>query len=253
MTHMYEEIISHKLAEKIKELRQKNSTITIVEKASNYGYVISKKEPAYYITKKGEREIEYHTVYNILELDATLLSDDWFSTYKFNSAGDCIIGFTKKVDDPGSKKRNKQETKLRYGAVNERGCLAVKPYYESLEFGTEQTYIAGANDKKGYVDMGTGKEITPIVFRKAHDFKDGLARVEVELPENGVIRYGYVSREKILHDPFIDEEYGISPKFISATDFKDGLAKVLESYDESEYYINTKSQKVKAPKLELKR
>lgn len=248
----YNGVISSKLAQIIKELRKENPTIQIVRKAGNYGFLIYKKEPEYYITKKGERAEELRTIFNILELDGKLKCSEWFSTYTFNSAGDCIIGFVKKVDDPGSKKHQKESKDYRYGAINERGCFVVKPYYETLEFGSESTYIAGANNKQGYIDMGTGREITPIVFSKVYDFKNGLGRVEYK-KDGRFLYYGYVSRDKKLTDPLNNEEYGISPQFIRATDFNNGRAKVAKEFFQEDYYINKEGQPIKNPTLELKR
>ena len=73
----------------------------------------------------------------------------------------------------------------KYRVINTLGINTIKPLYDKLDFGEENTVVAYHNGLLGFVDTTTGKHITPIAFSHLSHFFEGLAEVEY----NGENRY----------------------------------------------------------------
>ena len=157
----------------IQELRKKYKNVTIVEKAGNYGYVISREETKTCINESGKKEDKTFNVFNILELSGRFACEDWFYTYNLSKNGECIIGYPKKIDDV-----LKKETLYNYGAINERGCLIVQPCYDYIKFNTDSTLIVGTNGYEGYIDSGTGIKLSPDAVLETPDFRNNLEKIK---------------------------------------------------------------------------
>lgn len=126
---------------------------------------------------------------------------------------------TKTVDDivPQSYSYN-------FGLINKEGVLVIYPSYDHIEFGNEATCIVGRLGFEdlvfGYIDINTGKLITPICFDKASKFYDNRAVVKYNR------KYGYIDRNKVIVNPKNNEEYAANlyPRFFRANDFNNGVA-----------------------------
>ena len=146
------------------------------------------------------------------------------------------------------------DDKYKYGYQNKSGCIVIKAekYDEAFAF-REGLARVGGNDHGihyGFIDKN-GKEITPLIYKRAHDFHEGMAAIEKYL--NGNTLWGYISTsglEKIkckfeeagdFHDGMAKikyngkwgyikkqswQEWDITPKYDIAYDFHEGLAKV---------------------------
>lgn len=111
-----------------------------------------------------------------------------------------------------------------YGLLNEEGKVVIYPCCDYIELGNENTCIVGKLSGEdllyGYVDISSGKFITPVCFSSANKFYDNRAVVEYKR------RFGYIDRNKVIDNPMDYEQYAkdLYPRFFRANDFKDGMA-----------------------------
>lgn len=213
----------------------------IIEKISDYGYLVTKEEKKKIINSKGNIEFITKKVYNILLKSRMLSCDEWFDKYIFDEYGTCIYAVLRTASEYEGVKNacsyissNEEtlESKIiyKYGAINKFGENLVDPIYDGLAFGTEDTLVAVHKGNLGFVDALTGKQITPIIFPHVSHFSEGLAEVEW----NGLS--GYVDRNKHMTNPMNPWEYAIVPKYTQAGDFENGVAEV--EYDGDKRYLN---------------
>ena len=101
------------------------------------------------------------------------------------------------------------------GIINSRGDYVVKPIYESISPYKEGRAVYVLNGNMGVMDE-RGKAITKKAYNFIGDYIEGRAVIGVNNPD-GTYYYGYIDR------------YGneiVSPKFLEATEYKDGVALV---------------------------
>jgi WG containing repeat len=128
------------------------------------------------------------------------------------------------------------------GFIDRNGKIVIPIQFDEDRVGgfSEGLAIVEIGGKDGFIDT-KGNMVIPPQFRNASSFKNGLAKVQIDLPlkggttlnPNGVVNLngssGYIDRSgKIV----------IQPQFVNADDFSEGLAAV--DVDPGKYgYINT--------------
>lgn len=106
-----------------------------------------------------------------------------------------------------------------YGVINTRGEYIVEPIYVDIRPYKEGRAIYLNNKGMGVIN-DKGNIVTKEVYSYVGDFNEGLARVETEDESSGNYIYGYIDKEGVET---------ISPKYFSASDFKEGIAIVKDS------------------------
>lgn len=146
-----------------------------------------------------------------------------------------------------------------YGLIGEDGTLFLYPLFDSLEYSLDDTYRVGRMDnllrfEYGYYDIRDKQFLTPICFYEAYDFHCKRARVKYEK------EFGFIARDKVLNNPYHPDQYaeGLHPQFYSATDFEDGITRVLYSegkrfYSSAEDYIDVEGTNVRFYEIIKKR
>ena len=140
------------------------------------------------INNQGFLETREKKEYNILLKDGRLSTEHWFDVYEFNHFGECIIGYERSILDQNElikisdylvedTKNLSPEYLYRYGLINEQGKNTIKPLYDKIVYGEENTVVAYHNGLMGFVDTNTGEQITPIIFSHVSQFSEGLAAV----------------------------------------------------------------------------
>jgi hypothetical protein len=185
------------------------------------------------------------------------------------NAGNCIVNSL--LDAGFSEGLAKIRTGGRYGFIDEKGQVKIKPEYENAGKFSGGVAWVKSKDKYGYIDM-LGNLKIPISFQSASDFSEGVARVRL----NG--KYGYIDHNgKMVIEPQfteagnfsnglvairVDFKYGyfdrqlkmiIPPRFESAGDFSEGLASVAVRNDQLGLrygYINDRGSFVLKPTYE---
>lgn len=119
--------------------------------------------------------VEENNKYNFKTNNGSLLCEKWFDIYRMDKTKKrVIIGYLKSDKESFPN----QYDEYIYGGIN-KGKLTVKPIYDYLLFGTEDTFISYEGNKAGYVDSTLGIEITPIIFDIVGLFENGKAYVEL--------------------------------------------------------------------------
>lgn len=146
----------------------------------------------------------------------------------------------------------KQNSKLKWGYVNEKGKTVIKyKYYAAQEFsedlaavatvvpleGGQETHIWGYIDKTGKEIIKSGEEKSPLRYKyiEAKPFSNGLAKVAINYLENNSYwskKWGYIDKT--------GKEI-IPVKYTKIEDFsEDGLVKVAIDYLDNNHYRTTK-------------
>lgn len=233
------------------------NNIEVVDELTN-GRRIVKIEKKIIVHNETKRVIKFtiadrNGLVNILDSKGHLSGIQFFDCYFLNEFGDIIIGIKKdgeeyykrvlvpfylsneklNYDDPfniGSIENIiPQSYAFNYGLINRNGLLVIYPSFDQIEFGSLNTcrlgFLCETNLKLGYNDLLSGNSITPICFDVAMDFSEGKAIVGYKNS------YGYIDRQKHMNDPKNPDEYAdnLSPRFVRATDFKDGTAMVISN------------------------
>jgi len=201
----------------LNKITKKEKVYELEVQIDENSFLVSKNIKKKIIDKNGNINYVTKKVFNIVS-NGSLSSKRWFNGYLLNEDGTCIYEI------------EINEDKNKYGAINRFGENTVEPIYDGLAFGTEDTLVAVNGENIGFVDVLTGKQITPIIFKQLSHFKEGLAEVEW----NGL--KGYVKRDEHMTNPNNPWEYQIAPKFTQAGDFESGVAEV--EYEGNMYYIN---------------
>lgn len=193
------------------------------------------------------------TVYNLVDINNKVLIPNWFDIYKVLPNNAIIIGYERAKEEFQALKKFhsysivqniEKKYQYRYGAINPKGELVVEPIVDYLEDGNEDTLIATYQERRGYFSSLDGTQITPIYFREAYKYFDGLARVKY------TDKYGYIDK-RIMRNPSNRLQYQIPADFVEATDFKDYEATVSNGHDT--YTVDPLGNMVLVQKLALRR
>lgn len=101
------------------------------------------------------------------------------------------------------------------GIIDRTGKVVVPARYQEIRFGPEDMAIAWKDQKWGYIDLRTRKEVV-LRFEEAREFSEGLGLVAIRDRDQAVL-YGFVDRTG---------EMVVDPKRWTAKSFSGGLAAV---------------------------
>lgn len=204
----------------------------IIEPIGNYGYIIEKIIKEKEINKAGNITYKSREVFNVLTHDYRIVCPKWFDIY-ISDGENCIVGYQRSYED--FKRIHKlngytldsellsERFQYIYGAINRFGNFTVEELYDQLYFGNEDTLIGFYNGRYGYIDIITGKHLTPIILDAARPFSEHLACISYNR------EYGYISRNNIVTNPDHKSQYAIAPQYNWAEDFKNGYAHVYKN------------------------
>jgi hypothetical protein len=109
--------------------------------------------------------------------------------------------------------------KNKYGFIDKSGKMVVEPQYDEVGDFSEGLAVVNKSYRWGYIDT-TGKEVIPLQFIEAFDFSEGLAAVYIQ--SDGTDKdsqWGYINRKG---------QVVIPPRFFKAFDFHGGVAKIID-------------------------
>lgn len=125
------------------------------------------------------------------------------------------------------------------GMIDDRGNVLLDFIYDDLQGPGNGTIVISLENEKGLADLN-GKVIIPPQWLSISYISDGWALVSYEtdtMPDG--IRYTYINTQGKL----------MGKEFIYASPFNDGVARVIDEYEES-FYINKKGNRIKTQKWE---
>lgn len=205
------------------------------EPIGDYGYIIEKSIKEKGINQKGNITYKSRKIFNVLTYDNRIVCPKWFDIY-ISDKENCIVGYQRSYEDFQRINRLNGYTldsgtlserfQYMYGAINRFGNFIVEQLYDQLYFGNEDTLIGFYNGRYGYIDIISGKHITPIILDAARPFSENLACIAY----HG--EYGYISRDNIVTNPDHNSQYAIAPQYDWAEDFKNGYAHVYKNQQE---------------------
>ena len=121
-----------------------------------------------------------------------------------------------------------QDKNSKYGVIDKTGNLVIPFEYEDLSNLSEDFVIYKKNGKYGFIDIKNNKK-SQAVFEKTGKFKEGVLAVQ----KRG--KWGFINKKgKMI----------IAPKYLSVSDFNEGLAAFSFSEHTTNGYINKKGNAV---------
>jgi hypothetical protein len=208
-----------------------------IAKYFSFGYAFVKLEDKWQIINQKGEEFNY----TILDKDLELLR------LKVNDKIAYIDKTAKLVTPLKYDKANELDKNIaftqigdKFGVVGKSGEIT-EPKYDKVFAVSEGFRIVMQNDKYGYIDNETGKEITPIEYYNALDFKNGLAKVQIyDEAYDEYMLWNYIDKTgKVKYDEIEMFEEGLAAvKLNGKWGFIDTTGKEIipSQYDEVEKY-----------------